>query len=174
MNKLFLATILLIGFGKANSYPIGPSECDLCQVFVTGGKNFLSHNHTVDELKNYLDVTCDFFGPYRDTCKFFVGEFTPKIIDLIHNNDTAIEVCSKVDACNDNECVTDLFEDVINTVEAYDPATAYANAYATAYDTAYAYDSYESDNIIYEKVNDIKPTLDSLPVFFELIDFGDI
>jgi hypothetical protein len=163
MNKLLLSSILLIGFGQTNSFPIGPSDCDICQVFVKGGKNFLSYNHTIVELQNHLDLTCDFFGPYRDTCKFFVGELTPKTIVLIDNNDTAYDVCSQVGACVDYDYLNNIFSDIIDNVEGYDSTI---DSYASVH--------YPSDNnVIYEKANDTKPSVDSRPIIFEFIDFGD-
>jgi hypothetical protein len=156
MNMLLVAAILLIGITDVNSYPIGPSQCDLCQVFVTGGKNFLSYNHTIVELQDYLDVTCDFFGPYRNTCKEFVTIFTPNIISLIDNNHTAVEVCSKTSSCLDYDFLNDFFEDIIEELEAYGPTID------------------ADDDISYEKMNDTKPNFDSLPILFELIDFGEM
>jgi hypothetical protein len=156
MNKLFLASILLLSITGAISYPFGPSECDLCQVFVTGGKNFLSHNHTIDEFEKYLEYTCDFFGPYRDTCKDFVSNFASKYIDLIDNNDTAVEVCSKSGDCLDYDCVNVFFEDIIQSVEAHDPT---ADIYATYIN--------DDDNIT-------EPEVVSRPIIFEFIDFGDV
>jgi hypothetical protein len=165
MNKLLLASILLLSIGKSNSYPFGPSDCDLCQVFVAGGKNFLLYNHTVSEFKQYLENTCDFFGPYRNTCKDLVSSFTPKIIILINNNDTAVEVCSNAGVCDNYDDINVLFADIIQSVEAYDPTS---DAYAAYAASAYASDDDTNDS------NIIKPEVVSRPIIFEFIDFGDV
>jgi hypothetical protein len=163
MNKLFLATILLLSITSSNSYPFGPSDCDLCQVFVTGGKNFLLYNHTVSEFEQYLENTCDFFGPYRNTCKDLVSSFTPKYIELINNNDTAIEVCSNAGVCDNCDDINAIFADIIQNVEAYDPTSDAYAAYA-----AYASDDDSTDE------NITKPEVVSRPIIFEFIDFGDV
>ena len=159
MNKLLLSSILLLSITSANSYPFGPSECDLCQVFVTGGKNFLLYNHTVSELEQYLENTCDFFGPYRNTCKDLVSSFTPTIITLINNNDTAIEVCSNACVCDNYDDINILFADIIQSVEAYDPD---ADIYAVYDDDVDAKDNITKQEVV------------SRPIIFEFIDFGDV
>ena len=164
MNKHSFVCILLLSIGKSSSFTIGPSECDLCQVFVSGGKNFLSYNHTIEEFEQYLDNTCDLFGHYRDTCKEFVTGFTPTIISLIDNNDTEVEVCTKTGSCIDYDNINLLFADIIQSVEAYDPnADAYA-AYAADDDT-------DGVNV---KDNITKPEVVSRPIIFEFIDFADV
>jgi hypothetical protein len=164
MNKLFLTSILLLSIGKSNSYPFGPSDCDLCQVFVAGGKNFLLYNHTVSEFEQYLETTCDFFGPYRNTCKDLVSSFTPKIISLINNNDTAVEVCSNAGVCDNYDDINALFADIIQSVEAYDPTSA-------------AYAAYVSDDVSDDDTDDssiTKPAVVNRPIMFEFIDFVDV
>lgn len=166
MNKHSFVCIILLSISNVNSYPIGPSECDLCQIFVKGGKNFLSYNHTIVELQDYLDVTCDFFGPYRNTCKEFLNTVTPNIISLINNNHTAVEVCSKTSSCINYDDINALFADIIQSVEAYVPN---AYAYAEVDD-----DVSDDNNLIYTKVNITKPEVVSRPIIFEFIDFGDV
>jgi hypothetical protein len=106
-KSLFLATLILATSSSAMS--IGPNPCELCEFIVSSSQNFLSANHTTDELQVFFNYTCDLFGSHSPICRGAVSSFVPKLIDVLYKEEfsdySAEEICTELDICIDYDVV---------------------------------------------------------------------
>ncbi|NXY90340.1 SAP protein, partial [Alcedo cyanopectus] len=86
-----------LDFSLQNSIP-----CDLCKELVTVADKVLKDNGTEDEIRSYLEKTCEFLPDQSlvSECKEIVDSYLPVIMDMIKEElDKPEVVCSALSLC---------------------------------------------------------------------------
>ncbi|EFA75967.1 saposin A [Heterostelium album PN500] len=89
-------------------------DCEICTFLVGYAERYVESNKSISDIETSLNAVCDIFGDKeKATCQVMVDSYTPLIVNMILNKESASTICNQMKACTSKDSVEFLIRDEI-------------------------------------------------------------